>query len=1027
VALPPRRWLRLVVVLWAMTAGPAVADQQFLDYRVARWTTAEGLPQNTINDIVALPNGELWLATFGGLARFDGARFEVMDIAREPGLASNRITSMVADGPDAAWFVTQEGHLGHLEAGRVRTILVPATPMPDAIGLVVARGRFYCQTAQGDIWTSDGTAPWRLLLRVPPAGPGSVDALANTRVGQGWASFGGALVPLTPEAGAVARRLPLETQGITGGTGRDLWVGLARGVGHVTDQGFTVLDIRPALQEATNVILHVSDRELWVGGGGTVSRLTAERDGSWARHDLPLDLPAGLFIRALAIDADGTVWIGTNGRGLYRANRQPTRLFGREAGLEAIAALATDGGNGAWVSGTCTGVYHIDEDGTVETIHGESSPVAAEPGSCEHGFAAAEDGALWVRWRAHVYRVQRTAPHVRRWPVTLPAELGPVVPAPDGTLWIVSRNGDVRRVSATDVLEQLTLPAPLISAVLGPDGSLWVGGSGEVFQIAAGKGEVRRLGAREGLPRGSVRDVLADADGTLWIATYGGGLGRLRNGRITTLTVDAGLPDNSISRVLDDGRGRLWLSSNRGIAVIDRSDVDRIAAGTHRALMPVVLGAERGVPEANFGLPAGFADAQGRLWFGTIDGVVRIDASRFPFNARPPVVRVDAVRADDVALPLGSRVEVPAGTARVRFTFGAAALLFPERTRFRVRIEGLDRDWVDVGAQRSATFTPAGPGQYRFLLQARNEDGIWNTTPAVVALEVLPTWWQTTAARVAGLAGLILLTSGLYRQRVSVLERRHAERVRALEDRRGAEEQATALRTQLQHVSRVALAGELAASLAHEVNQPLTAIVANAEAGQHLLGTGASGHDEVAEMLNDIVVQGLRASEVIGGLREFLRDGHPAPAPVNLTQLVHEMLPLVRREFEEHAVQTSLRLDETLPTVEGRRVQLGQILVNLLLNACEALERQDGPRLVTVTTRAREDRVELTVSDNGPGLSPSVADRVFEPFVSSKPQGMGMGLAICRSIAESHRGRLVAEPAVGGGLSMTLSLPATRP
>jgi C4-dicarboxylate-specific signal transduction histidine kinase len=136
------------------------------------------------------------------------------------------------------------------------------------------------------------------------------------------------------------------------------------------------------------------------------------------------------------------------------------------------------------------------------------------------------------------------------------------------------------------------------------------------------------------------------------------------------------------------------------------------------------------------------------------------------------------------------------------------------------------------------------------------------------------------------------------------------------------------------------------------------------------------------------------------------------------------MLPLVRRELQDHGVTVELALEERLPPAQGSRVQLGQIVVNLIMNACEALVEQPGERRVTVATRTRGDRVELGVEDNGPGLSASVASRLFEPFVTTKPEGLGMGLAICRSIAESHGGRLSAETPLTGGFRMVLSLPA---
>jgi C4-dicarboxylate-specific signal transduction histidine kinase len=144
---------------------------------------------------------------------------------------------------------------------------------------------------------------------------------------------------------------------------------------------------------------------------------------------------------------------------------------------------------------------------------------------------------------------------------------------------------------------------------------------------------------------------------------------------------------------------------------------------------------------------------------------------------------------------------------------------------------------------------------------------------------------------------------------------------------------------------------------------------------------------------------------------------------LGLSGLVRETLPLVRRELADNRVRTTLELDEALPEVEGNRVQLGQVLVNLLMNACEALAGIDGDRQITIATRLRNGRAELAVRDNGPGLDPEIAARVFEPFVTTRPDGLGMGLAVCRAIAEAHAGHLRAEAAPGGGMEVTLSLP----
>ena len=345
--------------------------------------------------------------------------------------------------------------------------------------------------------------------------------------------------------------------------------------------------------------------------------------------------------------------------------------------------------------------------------------------------------------------------------------------------------------------------------------------------------------------------------------------------------------------------------------------------------------------------------------------------------------------------------------------------------RFRYRVEDVHDDWVDTGGQPSLVWTPPGPGRHRLLVQARNEDGVWSAAPAVVVLDVAPAWWQTAPFRAGVVAAAILAVVAAFRVRVRAIERRHAERLRVIEEQRQSEEREAGLRAQLEHVSRVALAGELAASLAHEVRQPIGALVNNAEAGRRNLSHYLQRPAELEAIFSDIVADGMRASEVVRGLRGFLRPRGEEAAAVDLSALVREMLPLVRRELQEHHVDVSLALAEGLPPVDGFRVQLGQVVVNLAMNACEALAGVAGDRRLAISTEARAGRVELAVRDSGPGLAGAVADHVFDPFVTTKPDGLGMGLAICRSIAEAHGGHLSADTPPGGGLRMTLSLPAS--
>jgi two-component system sensor kinase FixL len=239
-------------------------------------------------------------------------------------------------------------------------------------------------------------------------------------------------------------------------------------------------------------------------------------------------------------------------------------------------------------------------------------------------------------------------------------------------------------------------------------------------------------------------------------------------------------------------------------------------------------------------------------------------------------------------------------------------------------------------------------------------------------------------------------------------------------------EQATARqRDELAHLSRVAMLGELSGSLAHELNQPLTAILSNAQAAQRFLALSPPRTDKLAEILTDIVKANHRAGAVIVRLRSMLRKEESKCLVLNLNNVVEESLRLLRSDLLARHVTVQSDLAERLPSIEGDRNQLQQVLLNLLMNGCDAMDGQATDRRLTVRTQQTgQATVEVTVSDRGLGIPVADLDRVFDPFVTTKAQGLGLGLTICRSIVEAHGGRLWATNPAQGGATLHCELPA---
>jgi PAS domain S-box-containing protein len=248
-----------------------------------------------------------------------------------------------------------------------------------------------------------------------------------------------------------------------------------------------------------------------------------------------------------------------------------------------------------------------------------------------------------------------------------------------------------------------------------------------------------------------------------------------------------------------------------------------------------------------------------------------------------------------------------------------------------------------------------------------------------------------------------------------------------ISERRLNERRAATQRDEIAHLSRVAMLGELSGSLAHELNQPLAAILSNAQAAQRLLARDPPQIQAVTEILADIVASDRRAGAVIERLRSMLRKEDAKHALLDLNHVAEESLRLMHSDLLDRRVSVDTSYAQNLPPVSGDRVQLQQVMLNLLINGCDAVAGRGREARLRVSSRVTErGSVAVAITDNGEGIAPQDIERIFEPFVTSKSHGIGLGLAICRSIIEAHGGRLWASNNASHGATMEFELPAER-
>ena len=334
-----------------------------------------------------------------------------------------------------------------------------------------------------------------------------------------------------------------------------------------------------------------------------------------------------------------------------------------------------------------------------------------------------------------------------------------------------------------------------------------------------------------------------------------------------------------------------------------------------------------------------------------------------------------------------AQAETVFGYKRAELVAKPVEMLIPER--LRVPHAGLRAAYA-----RDPQARAMGAGRELF---ARRKDG--GEVPVEVALSPMHSE-----------RGLFVLVSV-----VDITQRRNVERAAARQ------------RDDLAHLSRVAMLGELSGSLAHELNQPLTAILSNAQAAQRFLAQSPPRIDKLTEILTDIVKSDHRAGAVIQRLRSMLRKEESQRHPLDINDVVVESMRLMRSDLLSRQVAVSTDLAGALPAVSGDRNQLQQVLLNFVINGCDAMDGREADRRLLVPTQATADgNVEVSVADRGAGIPVANLERIFEPFVTTKATGMGLGLAICRSIVEAHGGRLWATNNADCGATLHCELPAKR-
>ncbi|WP_205123548.1 ligand-binding sensor domain-containing diguanylate cyclase [Cognatilysobacter lacus] len=752
---------------------------------VEAWTTRDGLPHSTINGIGQTSDGYLWLATWEGIARYDGHEFRLYRRTDIAGLGDDSVRALHVGPRGDLWAGSARGGIVRWHAGHWDS-------RPPVGGLVTdlleeRGGRLWVATGRSGVVhiERDGT---RGSVRAAQGLPSdTVNALARDARGTIWVATSQGLATLTTRsaqkysgaglpAGPVFSLFAMPDGRLLVGTEHGAYVGDAR----------SFQPLHPALttQTATRV-WRDADGIVWVGTNNAgLARVDGDRV-EWldARHGLPNNR-----ILAVQRDSEGSLWVGTNG-GLVRLRPAPIHTFTRQDGLAddfVRSTLAARDGS-LWI-GSGQGLDRVDPvSGNISHV-GFGTHLAdvsvlslAQDRNGDILAGTFHDGLL----RIHDGTVVDSVSMAQGLPSN---EVRAVLAARDGRLWIGTKQGVVVR-DATRLLAygaKEGLPAEFVQALYeDANGAIWVGTSSGIAIIRDGRVVAPDLTATDAQ---YVYSFLSSADGrAVWAATDRGLLRvPLAGGAAMRIDRSNGLPFEKIFAAIVDRAGRLWLTGNDGIARLRMADVEAAAAGTGRRVDAHLFGRADGMAsaQANGGsMPAAALDSSDRLWVATAIGVARVDPSAAARTAtRLPPVAIERFEVDGREFDPSAVGELPPGDHRIVVRFVAPTLLNAQRVRYRYRLDGMSRAWVDLADSREVQLTHLDPHAFRLRLQASvpGQPGMVETD---VDFRIQPYWWQRPAVWLAGFVLAIILLAAAYAGRIRQL-RRTERRLRALVDDR---------------------------------------------------------------------------------------------------------------------------------------------------------------------------------------------------------------------------------------------------
>ena len=728
------------------------------------WLKQNGLPANAVNVGLQGRDGYLWLGSSAGLFRFDGVSFTTVNTNPKDSKVIETISTLCLSRDSSLWVGTTFSNLRRIKNEKIFRY-------SGANGLLSREIQALLESRSGHIWVGTSYGLYLYMgekFSSIPINPGYITALTEDSLGRIWVGTHNGVRIFDD-----IHMKQIDSMTITNGLPHDIvttlftdrtanvWIGTVNGLVRWKNGALkTYLWADGIHNNHITSICEDKDSNLWFGTYKGVNRLTR---GKWSSMTLSEGLTNNHVLNIFE-DHEGSIWVCTL-EGLNQYIDVNITSYTTKEGLASdyISGIAETPDSSLYFLSNADGFMTRFKDGHITTYTTIVGPAYV-----------GRDGSLWISQtglllniknnRIKSYTTQKGLPN--RW-------ISAITEDDESLILFVDGIGVQRFVQGhlKPYLLKNGKPYPSLEYVAcfysQPHGPLWIGSTNGLVKIENGISTTFRQA--EGLAGPWVNCILDDHQGSLWFTSPSDGLTRYTDGKFTPFGIKDGLITSEFYCVLFDGIGGLWLSSPRGITYLKRTDIDDYQTGRIKTLPSQVYVTADGMKtDECFGgwQPAGWKTHDGCLWFATKKGAVKIDAKTFKQNDSPPPVLIDQVVVNQEKMPAGQFAVISPGKEKIEFHYTALSLIVPERVLFKYKLEGFDKEWVEVGTRRVAYYTNLPPGNYRFRVVACNNDGVWNDVGTSYSFILKPHFYQSY-----WFYGLLIITLGgaifgLYRLRV---------------------------------------------------------------------------------------------------------------------------------------------------------------------------------------------------------------------------------------------------------------------